>query len=195
MTDTIIVRESGGARIGSFEFTRRGLVVHGQPPFEEWADVYKTLETMSGAIQLWMGDLLNYAEQEADYGEKYSQFLDQLAYGTQATWAWVARKVEFSTRSENLSFEHHRKVAPLPPPEQDRLLREAEREGWSAAKLGRVIRAEKGDPLSRTLYEGEGLLCLSKDCCWSVHLPANVDMDAKPGDTVAVTIKSIGGVG
>ncbi|MFH1486533.1 MAG: hypothetical protein ABIH46_10710 [Chloroflexota bacterium] len=186
MTDTIIVRESG-ALVGNFEFHRKGLVVNGSPSFEEWAEVYKALETMAGAIQLWMGDLLNYGEQA--YGEKYSQFLDTRAYGTLATWAWVARKVDFYTRSEQLPFEHHRKVAPLPPPEQERLLREAEKKGWSSSRLGEEVRATRGDPPPRRLYEGEGVLQFDDDG-WAVRLPVNVDVEGETGDVVTMIVKS-----
>ena len=111
-----------------------------------------------------------------------------------ATWAWVARKVDFYTRSENLPFEHHRKVAPLPPPEQDRLLREAERQGWSSSRLGEEVWIARGDPPPRRLYEGEGTLYYDEDG-WAVRLPVNVDVEGETGDAVAVTIKSMRGEG
>ena len=187
MTELITVDLEQGALIGNFEFTRRGMIVHGEPAFEEWADVVSSFLTIAGTIQLCLGDLLNYGERA--YGEKYSQFLDVRSYGTLATWAWVARSVDFSMRIENLSFEHHRKVAPLPPPEQDRLLREAEKKGWSSSRLGEEVRIAKGDPPPRRLYEGEGVLHYDKDG-WVVRLPVNVDVEGETGDVVTVVVKS-----
>ena len=192
MTALIPLDLEQGALIGNFEFTRKGMIVHGEPAFEEWADVVSSFLTIAGTIQLCLGDLLNYGEQA--YGEKYSQFLDTRAYGTLATWAWVARSVDIAIRSEQLPFEHHRRVAPLPPPEQDRLLREAERQGWSSSRLGEEVRATRGDPPPRRLYEGEGVLQFDDDG-WAVRLPVNVDVEGETGDVVAVTIKSMRGEG
>ena len=75
-----------------------------------------------GAVQWWVGDWINYGEKQ--YGEAYAQAIEVTGkeYQALADTAWVAGKVEFSLRNENLSFAHHREVASLGPNAADTLL-------------------------------------------------------------------------
>jgi hypothetical protein len=56
---------------------------------------------------------------------------------------WVAQQVKLSCRQDNLSFKHHVAVAPLPPREQKRWLKQAEINGWSASDLRGKLREER----------------------------------------------------
>jgi len=51
----------------------------------------------------------------------YTQALEatDYEYGTLRDSKWVASKIEMSCRHDNLSFEHHRQVAPLEPEDQN----------------------------------------------------------------------------
>jgi len=109
--------------------------------FDEWAQVGEALGTMDRASAWWTGDWINAGERH--YGESYAQALDRtkLDYQTLANRAWVASRVEFSRRRENLSWGHHEVVAALGPAEQDTWLDRAEVEGWSVHELRRAIKA------------------------------------------------------
>lgn len=123
-----------------FELRPNGLVVHGQPSFEDWEEAGKVLKHMEKTVQWWLGDWLNYGEMK--WGEKYSQALDRYdyEYGTLRNVAWVANRIESSRRHDNLSFAHHQIVAPLEPDDQDCWLHKAEEKGWSKRDLLRAIK-------------------------------------------------------
>jgi len=76
-----------------------GLVVHGQPPIEDWMEAGEKLKLMGKTVQWWLGDWLNYGD--AAYGEKYSQALEDTdyKYQTLANLAWVASRIGISRRA------------------------------------------------------------------------------------------------
>lgn len=126
-----------------FRFLPTGLVVTGNPTFEEWEQCGKLLAHIQKRIHWWIGDWLNYGERT--YGEKYAQALGETcySYSTLATDKWVTGKIESSRRRENLRFSHHREVAGLPAPEQDKWLNKAEKENLGPKDLRREIRRER----------------------------------------------------
>ena len=126
-----------------FRFLPTGLVVTGNPTFEEWEQCGKLLAHIQKRVHWWIGDWLNYGE--CTYGEKYAQALDETgySYSTLATDKWVTGKIESSRRRENLRFSHHREVAGLPVPEQDRWLDRAERENLGPKELRQEMRRER----------------------------------------------------
>ena len=77
------------------------------------------LQDFPSMLALDLGDWLNYGERK--YGEMYTQAIDELDYTKQALKdaKWVSAQVEKSRRRDNLSFSHHREVAPLEPDEQE----------------------------------------------------------------------------
>jgi hypothetical protein len=111
--------------------------------FEEWQDVGVQLHRIDSGVKWWIGDWLRYGERT--YGEGYAQGIAQtdLSYQTLANTVWVASKVEFSRRRENLSFRHHAEVASLEPTEQDALLGEAEAREWTSPELRSAVQTYK----------------------------------------------------
>jgi hypothetical protein len=104
------------------------------------------LLTMQYSAGWWLGDLL--LQFEGDYGEKYKAALpdrreSEARYQTCRDTKWVADKFEFSRRRENLSFSHHRELAPLKLDEQDLWLDRAEQGKWSVRHLREHLRAAK----------------------------------------------------
>jgi hypothetical protein len=65
------------------------------------------------------------------------------AYQTCANAAAVCRAFEISRRREVFSFSHHAAVAALAPAEQDGLLDQAEREGWSRQQLREAVHSTR----------------------------------------------------
>ena len=106
-----------------------------------------TLQGIGKAWQWWVGDWLNYGETR--WGEKYAQAVDEgLDYQAAADAAYVARAVEFSLRNENLSWNHHKAIAPLETSKQREWLEKAEANEWSVKELREQIReANKPDPV------------------------------------------------
>jgi hypothetical protein len=126
--------------VGPFTATRRGLIVHSRDvPIEVWGAYVMALAETGEALQLVLGDALNWGEET--YGQECFQYLDQLGYvdGTYANWKWVAGRVKRSLRNENLTFSHHVVVAPEEPEKQKEWLDRAEEEGWSSRQLRKKI--------------------------------------------------------
>lgn len=128
---------------GPFVMTKTGVYVVKPAKFDEWFAVFDWCQQASGAIQFWLGDLLEYGEK--NYGEKYTQALETTGYAAQTLMnaTYVARNVHKSVRNDNLSFAHHAEVAPLDPPEQQRWLKKAEDEQLTRQELRDSIRKER----------------------------------------------------
>ncbi len=129
--------------VGSFSLQKTGLVVRGVPSFEEWERFGTLLNCMEGAVQLWIGDWLNYGEKT--YGEKYAQAMDMtgLDYGTLANYASVARRIDPSSRDERVRYKVHEAVAGLCPVDQRRWLARAAEEQMTVAQVRSGLRLEK----------------------------------------------------
>ncbi len=129
--------------IGCFNFDKTGLVVNGDPTFEEWKKCGEFLKQAEKSVQFWIGDWLNYGEHR--WGEMYTQAIEITGqeYKTVRNEKWVSSKIELSRRRDNLSFSHHAEVAQLEPEEQDYWLDKAEEEGLSRNELRKAIRHAK----------------------------------------------------
>jgi hypothetical protein len=129
--------------VESFQLMKSGLAANGSPSITEWLQVGKALKEAHGATQWWIGDWLNYGERA--YGEAYTQAINELglSYGHLANLKYCANRIGISLRNENLSWNHHKIVAPLEPDEQEYWLQKAA-EGnskpWSVATLRAAIR-------------------------------------------------------
>lgn len=103
--------------------------------YEDFERALTGTAVLNDTTKWWMGDLLVFGE--ARYGERYAQILSlpQMNEHKVRDYIYVCSRVARSRRNENLSFSHHRAVAPLEPMDQSRLLSQAEREGWSFLQL------------------------------------------------------------
>lgn len=128
------------SRVGLF---RVGLALPDDLDFDTWLSLSRVLESVHSASLWWWGDYLAFGE--SHYGEKYAAAVDPSGYDVQTLMdaVWVAQKIEFSRRRENLTWSHHREVAALSPEEQDKWLTEAEVNHWSRRELRRRIRAAR----------------------------------------------------
>ena len=103
-----------------FTLTPRGIEFHGDLSFKEWEALGEKLGDAERSIGFLIGDWINYAEEK--WGEKYNDAISctGLEYQTLANYAYVARRVQFSARAENLPFRHHVVVAKLKDPEEQK---------------------------------------------------------------------------
>jgi hypothetical protein len=125
----------GTLAAGPFALMRVGLLIDGQPTYEQWEAAGKMLAHMSGAVHWWVGDWLNYGE--GQFPDQYTQAADLtgLHYQTLRDAKWVAGAIPVSRRRDKLSFAHHKEVAALAPQAQDAFLEHAEAEGWNRSDL------------------------------------------------------------
>jgi hypothetical protein len=141
-----------------FTMTPRGIQFHGDISFEEWQKLGEKLGDAERSIGFMIGDWINYAEEK--WGEKYNEAIAStgLEYQTLANYAYVARRVQFSARAENLPFRHHVVVAKLKDTEEQRhWLEMAEKHNLTYKRLqksinfGRIATEEEveGDPSDR----------------------------------------------
>jgi N6-adenosine-specific RNA methylase IME4 len=138
--------------VGPFRFTPTGLIVEGDPPFEEWERIGDYIRLTNQGCQWWWGDWLRYGEARTDYGERFSQALEASPYEerTLGNLKYVAENVPPSRRRDDVEFSVHFEAASLTPSEQKRFLARAAKEGWTRAEARRekrlVARQSTADP-------------------------------------------------
>jgi hypothetical protein len=122
-----------------FTISRTGLEVHDHLSFEEWSSLAPLLNEAARGVAFVIGDWLLYGHdrfgrEEAAHkpgarvrSEDYEAAirLTGLDRATLHTYAHVSRKVPASLRNKDLSWEHHKIVAKLPPGDQQIWLRMA----------------------------------------------------------------------
>ncbi len=105
--------------------------------FEEWKAIGRRLLGFADSSKWWIGDWLAYGEWS--YGEKSKVVREELhkEYDEVRHYAYVAANVPRSIRRDpsEVSWSHHRLLAPLVPTEQERWLALAADNGWSHSEL------------------------------------------------------------
>lgn len=134
------------------EITPVGLKLPAGLELGEWINAGKLLSIMEDGVKWWRGDWINYGEDRADWGEMYTQALEEsdMTYGGLRNEAYVARRVHLSRRRDKLTWSHHQEVAPFEPGLQDWWLSRAEegdvegaqgeRRTWSRTRLREEIK-------------------------------------------------------
>jgi hypothetical protein len=123
-----------------FTISRTGLEVHDHLSFEEWSSLAPLLNEAARGVAFVIGDWLIYGfdrfgrsegqkaatrVRSEDYESAIQ--LTGLDRATLQTYAHVSRRVPALLRNKDLSWEHHKIVAKLPHPDQERWLQEAAR--------------------------------------------------------------------
>jgi hypothetical protein len=123
--------------------TATGLTFATDTPIEVWGALVTRLTRQHKRIEWALGDALQFGEHR--YGDTYAQWADEtnLSENTLATIKWVAGKIESSRRREDVGWSHHREVAALDPPVQDRLLSEASERGMTRFALRQAVKVEQ----------------------------------------------------
>jgi len=120
-----------------FTISRTGLEVHDHLSFEEWSSLAPLLNEAARGVAFVIGDWLLYGHDRFGREEATNKSgsrvrsedyetairLTGLDRATLHTYAHVSRKVPPSLRNKDLSWEHHKIVAKLPAPDQQRWLR------------------------------------------------------------------------
>lgn len=122
----------------AFRLTPVGIEFLAELNQQEWAELGTQLGSAGRSIGFLIGDWLNYGDGKASQG-LYSKSeggiyhdaiqITGLDYNTLRIYARVSRDVARDVRTSRLSFEHHRKIAPLKSDEEkQRWLQIAEKE-------------------------------------------------------------------
>jgi len=110
-------------------------------PLDAWLTCGKMLKKMGEGVQWWIGDWLLYGENTY---EEFSQLADEIGLTPNhlQNMLWVSTAVKVSTRKPELSWSHHREVAPMKTNQQVRWLNRAIKEDWTSKDLRKTIREE-----------------------------------------------------
>lgn len=146
MKDLVLRDDGKVTRVGAFIVSATGLVVDGDPSFEDYERFGQYVQRAAVSIQWILGDWLNYGESK--WGEKSSQAMDLtgMHYDTLAKAKQVAQRFEHGRRRPQLDFTTHREVAFLPPADADAILDRAEAEGLSTRDVRALVRELKSRP-------------------------------------------------
>jgi N6-adenosine-specific RNA methylase IME4 len=128
-----------------FVFRARSVRARGRPAPEQWMKAILFAEAVEDSAAYWVGDLVRYAEDRADWEEQRSQIMAAtgLAKHTLENYASICRRVEDHERKLAPSVKHSDAVAALPRPEQTKWLTKARDEGLTERELRVEIRASK----------------------------------------------------
>jgi hypothetical protein len=144
LIETFSTRE---IRTGPFLWTSVGLKAEGEIHRGDWEATGQILRRLDVSLQWLIGDWI-VAGEKLGYGDHQS-FAETIGFEVKTVYdfSYVARNVQFSVRTENLSFTHHKLVAPLNPDEQVYWLQRASAEGLSVARLREMIDGEQSLPV------------------------------------------------
>lgn len=106
----------------------------------KFLEILPSLESAETAIKWYRGEWMLFGE------ERFEERMSQLYTGcnmqkkTLENERWVAKAVHVSLRRKELSWTHHRVVAPLSPSEQAEFLEKAVVEGLTTKELEQAVR-------------------------------------------------------
>jgi len=146
--------------------TTTALTLPQETTFEEWQEWGNRLSRVERSVMWWIGDWCHFGKRE--YGDVAKMALESdYAHQTWKNAASVSGRIEKYRRRYLLSWTHHAEVASLPPAQQDKLLDEAEKKGWSTRDIKRAARrAKAGERGEVPLPEGKYRI-LYADPPWS----------------------------
>lgn len=170
--DSTTVFDLRPADIGGFRFTARACRPIGRVTFDGWLAAIQFALGAHHSAPYWVGDLLNFAEDRADWQQRREQILTLTGYAekTVRNLAYVARHVEEPERQLAPSITHAAQVAKLPRVEQTELLTEARRDELTVSEFQRVVRQRA----RRKVLEGQATLAgmyrvFLADPPWTYH--------------------------
>lgn len=149
----IEVRDDGTIYAYDFNMTEVGLDPENLSLNQEnWQQLGQLLFRFDKSIQWLIGDWLTYGENNK-WGET-EEIANEMGYEVKTLYdyKYVAQNVNFSVRTENLSFGHHKLVASLDPEEQQFWLQKAEygdvdeatqtAKSWSISRLREAMKGQ-----------------------------------------------------
>ena len=128
--------------------TASGLWLKGNTPFKEWEKIGSHLKKIGGAVQLWLGDWINFGEKA--YGEKYSQATEGTHYELQTLQGYssIAKRTENTRKKLGsnptlLLGAHWDLIADRPEAEQEKWVKKTTDNNWTIKELREAIKESK----------------------------------------------------
>lgn len=125
------------------ELTETSLAIPDGWEFDKWQNYGKRLARVSKSCTWWVGDWWRYGERQHYGNLEAAAATVGVEYQALANAGWVAGKVEFSRRRENLSWSHHAEIAALDAEDQDELLDKAEQLNLSVQALRSAVKQHR----------------------------------------------------
>jgi len=124
---------------GSIHLTALGAQFKGDVSEEAVDELLQKSGRLARGCMFIIGDAINYAN--GKWGEKYDRWIELtgLEYQTLRNSASIAGKIDLYRRRYNLTFEHHKLVAPLDPEAQTSWLDLTEKHHMSKRRLRKSI--------------------------------------------------------
>ncbi|KKL75858.1 hypothetical protein LCGC14_2050690 [marine sediment metagenome] len=118
----------------------------GQPSFEEWKEFGLKLMAAEKYVQWYLGWWWNNGHDK--WGREPEAFIEKCGYKqeTLKVYGSIYNAVKPLIRINDLDFNHHRIIAPLPPAEQKTWLRKClpkDEKKWTVAVLRKAIQGKK----------------------------------------------------
>jgi hypothetical protein len=141
----IQVDEQGHWYFEDYRIAPTGLHIPENTTLESYEAFGRFILDVGSRIQWLIGDWIAYGDQ-FQWGETYSQIADEFGYEVKTLYdyAYVCSNVQFSVRTEKLSFGHHKLVAALDEDVQRQWLQQAlvgeDGKRWSVARMRREMR-------------------------------------------------------
>jgi hypothetical protein len=120
------------------KLTETGALIEQNVSLEAWGAALQACQSLANASVWALGDLLVHAQDHAEWGETYTQFLTLTgkSYSTLTKATYLSRQYPPDERVEGISWSHHMEAAPLrPTDERTTLLRQARDEGWTREQV------------------------------------------------------------
>lgn len=156
-------------KLAGFSLTSVSAVAVGRPTLDQWTHAAQFAAAVERASPYWVGDLLAYAEDRADWTEKIDQAMavTGLARQTMLNLTYVARHVGDLERKLAPTLSHAKAVASLDTTQQRKLLRRAVDEELTVSETSKEVQK-----ITRPkIIEGQAVLkgkyrVLLADCPW-----------------------------
>ncbi len=155
-------------KLPGFELRHNQVRIIGKPTLREWQVAFEISGGAHECSPYWVGDLVAYADNRADWREKLDQAkaLTNLAEQTLHNLGSVCRRVAQPERDIAPTFSHASLVAKLDPREQHRWLRKARTEGWHKRELDQELKASQKRGVLKGAADLEGMFRV-----WLVDFP------------------------
>src|SRR5262245_18351819 len=132
-------------KLAGFELRHNYAKAVGKPTIREWQAAFELAGAAEESSPYWVGDLVAYADDRADWREKLDQAksITNLAEQTLHNLGSVCRSVAKAERDLAPSYSHAALVAKFDVPEQRRWLKRARTEGWHKREFGLELKASQ----------------------------------------------------
>ena len=135
-------------RFNKVIFEKNKLTIHEDITIDEWKELGQGLRQIEGSVQFWIGDWARFGEKRGFTG-KYTdpkvydelEEITGLSRRTIQEYKQVSDKTS-TVRTVDLSFNHHKEVASLPPEKQEKFLQLASENNLSVRELREKIRRD-----------------------------------------------------